>query len=80
MCLYVGLCVCVCVCVCVPGGWLEKFAQKDCDILFKLIIALRQESWTGQDMCYTLLEMRYVLKILSKKREGRDLFGKPRRR
>jgi hypothetical protein len=76
------MCVCmwVSVCVCLTGGWLEESAQKECNILFTLITALRQEGWTGRDMSYTLFEMRYVFKVLSKKREGKDSFVKTRRR
>ena len=73
-----GLCVCVCVCVCVTGGCLKKFAQKEYNILFTLIIALRQEGRTERDVWYPLFEMRYVFKVLSTKREGKDSFGKPR--
>jgi hypothetical protein len=65
--------------VCVTGGWFEKFGQKDFNILFALI-ALRQEGWTGRDMWYPMFEMRYVFKVLSTKREGKDSFGKSRRR
>jgi hypothetical protein len=76
----VFVCGSVCVCVCVTGGWLQKFAQNECNILFTLIIALRQEGRTGRGHVYTLFEMSYVFKVLSRKREGKDSFGKPRRR
>jgi len=66
------VCVCECVCLCVTGGWLEKVEQNKCNILFTLIVASRQEGWPGREMWYTLFEIRYVFKVLSRKREGKD--------
>jgi hypothetical protein len=74
------MCVCMWVCVCVTGGCLEKVAPNGCTISFTLLILLRQEGWTGRDIWNGLFEMRYVFKVLFRKHEGKDLFGKPRHR